>query len=88
MSNLSGTAATDAAEPEELAGLPRFLTVEEVADLFRVSRSTVGAWVSAGRIESFQTDDGGSARRLFPRSAVRRFLESRRPRRANFERSG
>ncbi len=48
-----------------------YLTVNEVADRFRVSRPTVYAWLKEGKIESTKL---GKVRRILA-SSVNRFVE-------------
>ena len=49
----------------------KYLTQKEVADLFRVSQSTVKNWRDAGLLEYFQPP--GSTRVLYPRKAIEEF---------------
>ena len=49
----------------------RFLTQQEVADLFRVTPATVKNWRDAGLLEYFQPP--GSSRVLYPRQSIEEF---------------
>jgi len=49
----------------------KYLTQQEVADLFRVQPSTVKNWRDAGLLEYFQPP--GSTRVLYPRESVEEF---------------
>lgn len=54
-----------------LSGLPRLLTVDEVADLLRVKRRSVERLIRRGDLASFKA----GRRRLIPRDAVARLLD-------------
>ena len=60
-----------------LRGLPRLLTIDEVAELLRVSRRTVTRWIHRGDLVSFKT----GRKRLVPRAAVAEFLDGQGRRR-------
>ena len=49
----------------------KYLTQQEVADLFRVSSGTVKNWREAGLLDFFQPP--GSTRILYPRDSVEQF---------------
>lgn len=49
----------------------KYLTQKEVAELFRVSQSTVKNWRDAGLLEYFQPP--GSTRVLYPKAAIEEF---------------
>jgi excisionase family DNA binding protein len=49
----------------------KYLTQKEVAELFRVSQSTVKNWRDAGLLEYFQPP--GSTRVLYPRASIEEF---------------
>lgn len=49
----------------------KYLTQREVAELFRVSQSTVKNWRDAGLLEYFQPS--GSTRVLYPRASIEEF---------------
>ena len=53
-------------------GNNRILTVQEVADMFRLHRSTVSRYAMAGEIRSYQVGN----RRLFKESDVWEFFEN------------
>jgi len=54
----------------DLDGLPRFLTIAEVADVMRASISSVRAWVASGRLNTTRP----GRRRLVPRTELQRFI--------------
>ena len=49
----------------------KYLTQKEVAELFRVSQSTVKNWRDAGLLEYFQPP--GSTRVLYPKASIEEF---------------
>jgi hypothetical protein len=51
--------------------IKKYLTQKEVADLFRVSQSTIKNWRDAGLLEYFQPP--GSTRVLYPRESIEQF---------------
>ena len=61
---------------EEVDGdeLPEVLTTREVAEIYRVSRSTVLSWATNGRIPYFTTPTG---RLRFRRTTIERDLAER-----------
>jgi hypothetical protein len=52
----------------------KYLTQQEVADLFRVKPATVKNWREAGLLDYFQPP--GSSRVLYPRESVEKFERS------------
>jgi excisionase family DNA binding protein len=61
----------------------KYLTQKEVADLFRVSQSTIKAWRDAGLLEYLQPP--GSSRVLYPREAIEAFERNYTRRAKRFE---
>jgi hypothetical protein len=61
----------------------KYLTQKEVADLFRVSQSTIKAWRDAGLLEYFQPP--GSSRVLYPRESIEAFEKNYTRRVKRFE---
>jgi excisionase family DNA binding protein len=61
----------------------KYLTQKEVADLFRVSQSTIKNWRDAGLLEYFQPP--GSTRVLYPREAIEQFEKNYTRRVKRFE---
>ena len=53
--------------------IPRILTVQEVADILRIHRSTVSRYAMAGELKSYVIGN----RRLFRNSDVWAFFENR-----------
>ena len=50
---------------------PKYYTVEEVMDLFKVSQSTVYNWANSGKLVSYKIGDGKAARIFFEQAEVR-----------------
>ena len=67
-------AVAHAGPDESEAGLPRFLTRSEVADLLRISERTVRRMESEGRLRSLKLTPGRSGRVLFRREELMRFV--------------
>lgn len=50
---------------------PKYYTVEEVMDLFKVSQSTVYNWANSGKLVSYKIGEGKAARIFFDQAEVR-----------------
>lgn len=48
---------------------PRYFTIEDMKDLFKVSQSTIYNWVANGKIKAYKMEDGG--RNYFDQAEVR-----------------
>jgi excisionase family DNA binding protein len=57
-------------------GLPGLLTQDEACAALKISRSTMRKLVSDGRLTPVRHAVGGSARALFTRAGVARYLRS------------
>lgn len=61
---------------EIVAGLPALVTSAEVADILRMSPRNVTRLMAIGRLHYVQQANGGSSRRLVPRSELARYLRA------------
>jgi excisionase family DNA binding protein len=61
---------------EALAALPPICTTEEAQSVLRMGRRNLYRLISAGRIKTIKGSEGGSARRLIPKSALASYLRS------------
>lgn len=58
----------------EAVALPRFLTVDQAAEMASVDRRTITRWIERGLIPSGRPITRGSARRWIPAEPFARFL--------------
>lgn len=50
---------------------PKYFTVEDMMELFKVSQSTVYNWASSGRLVPYKIGEGKAARIFFDQAEVR-----------------